>query len=75
MNPDHILTQMRQWAANATRAAKNPGACADPHCANKYRAEAMAACFTELDASLSYGGKLPTEWTSRLVPGQRGKRH
>jgi len=35
----------------------------------------MAARFTELDVSLSYGGILPTEWASPLIPAQRTKRY
>jgi hypothetical protein len=75
VNPDDILDQLRDLASNATRAAKNPSACSDRHCAHRYRAETMAARIAELDASLSHGGILPTAWASPLIPAQRLKRY
>ena len=74
MNPDRIIASLRELAANATRARKTPAPPCGGKCPHAYHAEAMAARFTELDASLSFGGILPTAWSSPLVPAQRTKR-
>lgn len=75
MNPDDILSQLRDHAANTTRTTKSGCPCCGGPCPQSYRAKAMAARFTELDVSLSYGGILPTEWASPLIPAQRTKRY
>lgn len=62
MNPDDILADIRDLAANATRAARNANGCADHHCAHRHRAELMAARFTALDSGLSSGGLIPMAW-------------
>ena len=62
MNPDAILPEIRDLAANATRAAKSPIGCSDAHCANRYRSEALASKFTALDTALTGGGLIPLAW-------------
>ena len=74
MNPDDILAQLRECAANATRALKNPSACSDSHCTHGYRAAVMAARFTELDAVMSNHGRLPKAWSSQFIPAPRDPR-
>lgn len=72
MNPDDILADIRDLAANATRAARNANGCADHHCAYRHRVELMAARFTELDSDLSGGGLIPMAWAGGPdLPGQR----
>ena len=76
MNPDRILSRLRELAAHAMP-KQNPtssGGCRCSDCGHKYRAEAMAARFLELDESLSHGGIYPTDWASPLIPAQRTKR-
>ena len=76
MNPDHILSQLRELSAHAMlKKAESPrGGCQSPDCGHKYRAETMAARFLELDESLSHGGIYPTDWATPLIPAQRTKR-
>ena len=62
MNPDVILPEIRDLAANATRAAKSPIGCSDAHCAYRHRAEALAAKFTTLDQALTGGELIPLAW-------------
>lgn len=72
MNPDLILPELRDLAHNATRAARSPIACSDPHCAHRERAAALAARFAELDADLTSGGLIPTAWAGGPdLPEQR----
>lgn len=72
MNPDAIIAQLRELAATATRAANSPAASCGGTCPHAYRAEAMAARFTEIDAILSH--QLPKAWSSLFVPSQRDPR-
>ena len=74
MSPDVIIAQLRELAANATRAANTPAACCGGNCTHAYRAEAMAARFTELDAVLCNMGRLPKAWSSPFIPVQRQTR-
>lgn len=74
MNLDYIVSQLRHLSANATRAMKSPNPQCGGHCSHAYRAEAMAAHFTELDAVLSHQGRLPKAWSSLFVPSQRDPR-
>ncbi|ACU75693.1 hypothetical protein Caci_6853 [Catenulispora acidiphila DSM 44928] len=74
MSLDAIIAQLRELAANATRAAKSPAPCCDGHCPHAYRAETMAARFTELDAAMSNLARLPRAWASPFVPGTRTPR-
>lgn len=74
MSLDDIIAQLRELAANATRAAKSPAACSDQSCAHAYRAMAMAARFTELDAAMSNRARLPKAWATMFVPAQRDPR-
>ncbi len=62
MDPDHILSQAREIAENATRAARSRAGCSDAQCAYRHRAEALADRFTALDESLTNGGLIPTAW-------------
>ena len=76
MNPDHILSQLRELSAQAMlkRHDSASGGCNSLDCGHKYRAEAMASRFLELDESLSHGGIYPTDWASPIIPAQRTKR-
>ena len=74
MNPDFIIAQLRELAATATRAVKSPAPSCGGTCPHAYRAEAMAARFTELDVVLSNNGRLPKAWSSLFVPSQRAPR-
>ena len=74
MNPDSIIAQLRELAATATRAAKSPAPSCEGSCPHSYRAEAMAARFTEIDAIMSHGGRMPRAWSSLFVPSQRDPR-
>ena len=74
MNPDAIIAQLRQLAATATRAAKSSDPSCGGTCPHAYRAEAMAARFTEIDAIMSHHGRLPKTWSSMFVPSQRDAR-
>ena len=62
MDPDMILPELRDLAANATRAAKSPIGCSDRQCAHRDRSAALAARFTDLDVSITDGGLIPTAW-------------
>jgi len=62
VNPDHILSQLRDLTANATRSAHNPKECSNPQCGYRHRAEALSARFAELDASLTGGELIPLAW-------------
>ena len=74
MNPDAIIAQLRELAATATRAAKSPSPSCGGTCPHAYRAEAMAARFTEIDAIMSHNGRLPKAWSSLFIPAQRDPR-
>lgn len=74
MNPDSIIAQLRELAATATRAAKSPSPSCGGTCPHAYRAEAMAARFTEIDAIMSHHGRLPKAWSSLFIPAQRDPR-
>ena len=74
MNPDSIIAQLRELAANATRAAKGPAAPCGCSCPDAYRAAALAARFTEIDAIMSHSGRMPKAWLSPFVPAQRDPR-
>jgi hypothetical protein len=74
MSLDVIIAELRELAANATRAAKSPAACCGGSCPHSYRAETMAARFTELDAALSNLARLPKAWASPFIPAQRAPR-
>ncbi|MEY9889240.1 hypothetical protein ABIA31_002888 [Catenulispora sp. MAP5-51] len=74
MNPDSIIAQLRELAATATRAANSPAPSCGGTCPHAYRAEAMVARFTELDAIMSHSGRLPRAWSSLFVPAQRDSR-
>lgn len=74
MNPDSIIAQLRELAANATRAVKEPAAQCAGNCPHAYRAEALAARFTEIDAIMSHSGRMPKAWLSPFVPAQRDPR-
>ena len=74
MNPDSIITQLRELAATATRAAKSPAPSCGGTCPHAYRAEAMAARFTELDVIMSNSGRMPRAWSSLFVPAPRDPR-
>jgi hypothetical protein len=74
MSLDAIIVQLRELAANATRAAKSPAACCGGSCAHAYRAQNMAARFTELDAAMSNNARMPKAWASLFVPAQRDPR-
>ena len=72
MNPDHILSQLRDLAADATRSARDPKECSDPQCVHRHRAEALSARFAELDMSLTGGELIPLAWAGGLdVPQPR----
>jgi hypothetical protein len=74
MEPDAILSQLRDLSDNATRAARSPIGCSDAHCAHRHRAEALASTFGALDASLTGGGLIPTVWAGGPdFPAQRVK--
>jgi len=62
VNPDHILSQLRDLAADATRSARDPKKCSDPQCVHRQRAEALSDRFAELDASLTGGDLIPLAW-------------
>ncbi|WP_194925820.1 hypothetical protein [Catenulispora pinisilvae] len=74
MNPDAIIAQLRELAATATRAAKSPAPSCGSTCPHAYRAEAMAARFTEIDAIMSHSGRMPRAWSTLFVPAQRDPR-
>lgn len=74
MNPDAIIAQLRELAATATRALKSPSPSCGGSCPHAYRAEAMAARFTEIDAIMSHNGRMPKAWASLFVPSQRDPR-
>ena len=74
MNPDAIIAQLRELAATATRVVKSPASSCEGICPHAYRAEAMAARFTEIDAIMSHSGRLPRCWSSLFVPVQRDPR-
>jgi hypothetical protein len=74
VNPDAIIRQLRELAATATRAAKSPTPSCGGTCPHAYRAEAMAARFTEIDAIMSHHGRLPKTWSTLFVPSQRDPR-
>jgi len=74
MSLDAIIAQLRELSANATRATKSPAACCDGSCPHAYRAEKMAARFTELDAAMSNLARLPKAWATVFVPSQRAPR-
>lgn len=74
MSLDAIIAELRELAANATRAAKSPAACCGGDCPHSFRAETMAARFTELDAAMSHNARLPKAWSSLFVPAQRDPR-
>jgi hypothetical protein len=74
VNPDFIIAQLRELAATATRAAKSPAPSCGGTCPHAYRAEAMAARFTEIDAIMSHHGRLPKTWSSLFIPSQRDPR-
>ena len=74
MSLDAIIAQLRELAATATRAAKSSAPSCGGTCPHAYRAETMAARFTELDAVLSNNGRLPKAWRSFFVPAQRDAR-
>lgn len=61
MEPDHILSELRELARNATRTAQSPFACSDPQCVHREHAEALAVRFTALDADLT-SGLIPMAW-------------
>ena len=75
MNPDRILSQLRELSARAMpKQSPSSSGCCCSDCGHKYRAETMAVRFLELDESLSHGGIYPTDWASPLIPAQRTKR-
>ncbi|WP_194906272.1 hypothetical protein [Catenulispora rubra] len=74
MSLDLIIAELRELSADATRAVKSPAPCCGGSCPHAYRAEAMAAKFTELDIMLSNVGRLPKAWTSQFIPAQRTPR-
>lgn len=74
MSLDAIIAELRELAANATRAAKSPAPCCGGQCPHSFRAETMAARFTELDAALCNMARLPKAWVSPFVPAQRAPR-
>ena len=74
MNPDAIIAQLRELAATATRAANSPNQSCAGTCPHAYRAEAMAARFTEIDAIMSHSGRMPRAWSTLFVPVQRDLR-
>ncbi|MBS2545519.1 hypothetical protein KGQ19_01415 [Catenulispora sp. NL8] len=74
MSLDLIISQLRELSANATRAAKSPAPCCGGNCPHAYRAQTMAARFTELDAAMSNLARLPRVWSSPFVPAPRNSR-
>lgn len=62
MNPDHILSQLRDLAADATQSATDSKECSDPQCVYRHRVEALSTRFAELDASLTGGELIPLAW-------------
>jgi len=62
MEPDHILSELRELARNATRTAQSPFTCSDSQCVHREHAEALAVRFTALDADLTNGGLIPMAW-------------
>lgn len=62
MEPDLILSELRELARNATRTARSPIACSDPQCVHREHAEGLAVRFTALDADLANGGLIPMAW-------------
>ncbi|MEY9930213.1 hypothetical protein ABH926_004855 [Catenulispora sp. GP43] len=74
MNPDAIIAQLRELAATATRTAHSPAPSCGRTCPHAYRAEAMAARFTEIDAIMSHSGRMPRAWATLFVPAQRDPR-
>jgi hypothetical protein len=74
VNPDRIIAHLRELAANATRATNSPAPSCGGSCPHAYRAEAMAARFTEIDTIMSHSGRLPKTWSSPFIPAQRDPR-
>ena len=74
MNPDAIIAHLRELAATATRAAHSPTPSCGGTCPHAYRAEAMAARFTEIDVIMSHSGRMPRAWATLFVPVQRDPR-
>ncbi|MEY9935273.1 hypothetical protein ABH926_009948 [Catenulispora sp. GP43] len=62
MEPDLILSELRELARNATRTVQSSFACSDPQCVHREHAEALAVRFTALDADLTNGGLIPMAW-------------
>lgn len=62
MEPDLILSELRELARNATRTTQSPFACSDPQCVHREHAAALAFRFTALDAELTKGGLIPMAW-------------
>lgn len=71
MDLDAIIAQLRELAADATRAAKHPASECRGACPHAERAAALGARFTELDAVLTHTGRRPVSWSPAALPAQR----
>lgn len=61
MDPDVILSQIRELAANATRPTR-ARSCTDDPCYFRERTQPIVELFITLDEALTNGGLIPMAW-------------